>query len=120
MCWKEKLYVEAKLQFNLRSASKTFNAVADALEWCITSAGVQIVYHYLDDFAVLGAPETEQCAHDLGLLKAVYNDLSIPLAPEKQAGPSMVIEFLGIIIDTSCQELRLPAEKPEHNRSISL
>jgi len=85
--------------------------VADALEWCISSVGVEIVYHYLDDFAVLGAPEAEQCGHNLGLLKAVCDVLGILLAPEKQAGPSSVIEFLGIVIDTSRQELRLPADK---------
>ena len=33
------------------------------------------------------------------------------LAPEKQDGPSTVIVFLGIIIDTSRQELRLPDDK---------
>jgi len=111
MRWKDKVYIDAKLPFSLRSAPKIFNAVADALEWCIASAGVEVVYHYLDDFAVPGMPETEQCSRNLGLLKAVCSDLGIPPAPEKQAGPTTVIEFLGIIIDTSRQELHLPADK---------
>jgi len=39
--------------------------------------------------------------------------LGIPLAPKKQAGPSTVIEFLGIVIDALWQELHLPLDKLE-------
>ena len=111
MQWKDKVYIDGMLPFGLRSAPKIFNAVADALEWCIAAEGVEHIYHYLDDFAVLGPVDSEQCGESLGVLKAVCNDLGIPLAPEKQAGPSSEIEFLGIIIDTTQQELRLPEEK---------
>ena len=113
MCWKDQVYVDAMLPFGLRSAPKIFNAVADALEWCITKAGVQVLYHYLDDFVVLGPPGSEECAEHLQILKRVCNDLGVPLAPEKQEGPSTCITFLGIIIDTHRQELRLPREKFE-------
>ena len=41
------------------------------------------------------------------------NNLGVPLAPEKQEGPSTCITFLGIIIDIHRQELRLPREKLE-------
>ena len=54
MEWKGNIYVDAKLPFGLRSAPKIFIAVADALEWCLAAEGVEVVYHYLDDFAVLG------------------------------------------------------------------
>jgi len=111
MQWKDKFYINGMLPFGLRSVSKIFNAVADALEWCIAAEGVEYIYHYLDDFAVLGPADSEQCGESLGVLKAVCSDLGIPLAPEKQAGPSSEIEFLGIIIDTTQQELRLPEEK---------
>ena len=37
--------------------------------------------------------------------------LEVPLAAQKQAGPSTCIEFLGIIIDTVKQELRLPRDE---------
>ena len=55
--------------------------------------------------------DSEQCGEFLGILKAICSDLGIPLAPEKQAGPSSETEFLGIIIDTTQQELQLPKEK---------
>ena len=93
------------------SAPKIFTAIADALEWCMTKEGVQAVYHYLDDFIILGPPGSEVCGESLQILHKVCKDLGVPLAPEKQEGPSSVITFLGITIDTNSQELRLPKEK---------
>ena len=118
--WKGNVYVDTKLPFGLRSAPKIFNAVADALEWCLSAEGVEAVYHYLDDFAVLGPPGSEQCHQSLALLKAICCELGIPLAPEKQAGPSTTIEFLGITIDTSQQELRLPIDKLDRLQSLTV
>jgi len=58
--WRNQIFVDGMLPFVLRSAPKIFNAVADALEWCINKAGMEHIYHYLDHFAVLGHPDTEQ------------------------------------------------------------
>ena len=51
-------------------------------------------------------------------LQTVCNDLGVPLAAKKQAGPATTIEFLGIIIDTIQQELRLPEEKLNRFQSL--
>ena len=118
MKWRGNIYVDGMLPFGLRSAPKIFTALADALEWCIAKAGVEVVYHYLDDFAVLGLPDSEQCAQNLHILQSVCKDLGVPLAPEKQAGPSSTIEFLGITIDTVRQELRLPDDKLERLKTL--
>ena len=45
--------------------------------------GVQAVYHYLDDFVVLGPPGSETCAEHLQILHKVCNDLGIPLENKK-------------------------------------
>ena len=77
----------------------------------MVEAGVQTVYHYLDDFIVLGLPSSEICAKDLQIVHKVCNDLGVPLAQEKQEGPDTTITFLGITIDAINKELRLPEEK---------
>ena len=118
MQWEGQVYVDGMLPFGLRSAPKIFNAVADALEWCIAREGVEDIYHYLDDFATLGLPNSEQCGWNLHTLQSVCQKLGIPLAAEKQAGPSTTIEFLGITIDTIRQELRLPYDKLERLQSL--
>jgi len=111
MFWRNHVYIDGMLPFGLRLTHKIFTAVADALEWCISRAGVEYIYHYLDDFVVLGCPDAEQCVKNLSTLKTVCGDLGVLLAPEKQADPSTRLEFLGIIIDTLCQELQLPDDK---------
>ena len=50
MEWEGNVYVDGMLPFGLRSAPKIFNAVADALEWCVAKQGVTHIFHYLDDF----------------------------------------------------------------------
>ena len=109
--WDNQVYVDGMLPFGLRSAPKLFNAVADAIEWCVAHEGVDQIFHYLDDFAVLGPPDSPTCANALSTLTKICTELGVPLAPEKQDGPSSVITFLGIIIDTERQELRLPGGK---------
>ncbi len=81
------------LPFGLRSAPKIFNALANALEWIVFQAWVQHIFHYLDDFAVIGSPGSGECQHALA---RICENLGVPLAPEKQDGPSASIIFLGI------------------------
>lgn len=109
--WRDQLYIDCALPFGLRSAPKVFNAVADAFEWLIRSAGVERVTHYLDDFAVCGPPGSEECAMNLRTVQAVAEMHGIILAPEKTLGPSSSLVFLGIEIDTIRGILRLPEAK---------
>lgn len=50
--------------------------------------GVNTIYHYLDDFAVLDPPSSEECEMKLYRLKLVCKDLGVPLIAEKQASPT--------------------------------
>ena len=61
MEWEGELFVDTALPFGLRSAPKIFTAVADAFQWILTQVGVQLVFHYIDNFAVVGRTERE-CA----------------------------------------------------------
>ena len=111
MQWNGNLYVDCMLPFGLRSAPKIFNAVADALEWCIAQKGVHHIFHYLDDFLVMGPPNSSDCQENLHILEVLCAKLGVPLAPEKRDGPASILVFLDIIIDTIRGELRLPADK---------
>ena len=111
MKWDNKVYVDGMLPFGLRSAPKMFNSVADSVEWCVAREGVEHIFHYLDDFAVVGPPDSDTCMLYLHKLKSICIELGIPLATEKQDGPTPVITLLGIIIDTTKGELRLPEDK---------
>ena len=72
---------------------------------------METVFHYLDDFLIVGNPSSEQCKVDLQRLLEVFDRLHIPVAIEKLEGSTMVIIFLGIELDTQLMILRLPQEK---------
>ena len=108
MRWKDQIFVDGMLPFGLRSVPKIFNAVADALEWIVGQEGIENIFHYLDDFAVVSPPDSPVCQQALDTLLRAFAHLKVPLAIEKQDGPTTHITFLGILIK---QELRLPEDK---------
>ena len=111
MQWEDNVYVDAALPFGLRSAPKIFTAVADAAEWIVRREGVPFVGHYLDDFLILGRPNSQECWQSLHQLQKVFEQLGLPIAPDKTEGPATVLSFLGIEIDTMAMEVRLPTNK---------
>ena len=109
--WRGSCFCDGMLPFGLRSAPKVFTAFADALEWCIRREGVERVFHYLDDFIIVGPPASDQCQADLESLERTCSRLGVPLAVHKRDGPATKLTFLGIEIDTMEGILRLPEGK---------
>ena len=114
MKWQGQIYLDSALPFGLGSAPKVFNAVADELEWVIWSRGVRFVAHYLDDFVVIGKPQSDECDVALSTALSACDNLGCPTAPEKQEG----LTLAWIIIDTMGQELCLPVEKLERLQAL--
>ena len=110
MEWNGATHVDICLPLGLRSAPKLFNVQADLLEWILVHLGVSVFLHYLDDYLTMGPPNTQICHQNLRLLIKVCTMLEIPFALEKVEGPSTILEFLGILLDTMCMEARLPTE----------
>ena len=95
-----------------------FTALADALEWVIKREGVQKLFHYLDDFLIVGPPASRQCEEDLQKLLVIFDRLHIPVAISKLEGPTERLTFLGIELDTQAMILRLPASKLDELRLL--
>ena len=83
MNWQGHTFVDGCLPFGLRSAPKIFNAIADALEWILRERSVKYVFHYLDDFLLLGNPESTECAQALATLMCTCEELGLPIASDK-------------------------------------
>ena len=109
--WQGTVYIKPMLPFGLRSAPKIFNALADALEWYVRFQGVQHIFHYLDDFIVVGPPNSQICTEWLTTLVSSCARLGVPIAEHKREGPTACLTFLGIKVDAIAAELRLPADK---------
>ena len=109
--WQDQIYIDRSLPFGLRSAHKIFSAFADMVAWCIHCQGVRFLMHYLDDFLILGAPGTQEAAVALDTVQYFLTTAGILVAHNKTEGPTTALSFLGILIDSVCFELRLPADK---------
>ena len=73
--------------------------------------GASFVDHYIDDFITVGKPGSSECLEYLQIMLKVCNYTGTSVEPEKTKGPSEILVFLGIEINTTTMQLRLPTEK---------
>lgn len=108
--WRECYYFASKLTFGSKSSPWLCNTFASALNWVFSSQmGCGKVINYLDYFLLLESPALPP--KDLAALTELFMDLNAPLAAHKIAGPSTVITFLGITLDTVLMIASLPQDK---------
>ena len=93
------------------SALYIFNQFASALHWIMATNYAADLIHYLDDFLLAGPPGQLTCSESTETMLRVCERLGIPVALDKLEGPATAITFLGITIDTTLQQLRLPPDK---------
>ena len=109
--WDDIVYMDRALPFGLRSAPKLFSALTDGLMWLLHSSGVRHGLHYLDDFLLLGPANSLECTTALDVTLAMCEHVGFPIAPGKTEGPTTQLTFLGIVIDTIANQLRLPQDE---------
>ncbi|KAL5515947.1 hypothetical protein EMCRGX_G001197 [Ephydatia muelleri] len=118
MYWRGQYYIDTCLPFGLRSAPSIFNNFASALHWVLENNYGAILLHYLDDFLLVGPPDQPTCQESISTMLQVCEAMGIPVATEKCEGPATCITFLGIVLDSSLQQLRLPPEKLQDISSL--
>ena len=118
MYWRGQYYIDTCLPFGLRSAPSIFNNFASALHWVLENNYGAILLHYLDDFLLVGPPDQPTCQESMSTMLQVCEAMGIPVATEKCEGPATCITFLGIVLDSSLQQLRLPPEKLQDISSL--
>ena len=95
MRWKGNCYIDLALPFSLRSAPQIFNRFGDVLQPLFEQQGIKAqVQHYLDDYFLVGRPNTTECGDSLRTCFEMCSLLGVPLADDKTDGPSTVITFL--------------------------
>ena len=109
--WGGNTYIDRALPFGLRSAPLIFTAFADAIAWILYSRGIHFLIHYLDDFLLFVPPGSTEGQQVLSIVLDTLATLGVPIANDKIEGPSTVVTFLGILIDTTAYQLRIPPEK---------
>lgn len=116
--WQSQYYVDLYLPFGLRSAPYLFNQLSDALEWILkNNYNLRNVIHILDDFFIAEASR-RQCLSSFSTLLRVFMSIRAPVVASKTLGPSQVLEFMGIELDSTRMEARLPEDKLLRTRAL--
>ena len=116
--WNNQYYVDLYLPFGLRSAPFLFNQLSDALEWVLKhNYGLKHVIHILDDFFI-AEPTRLKCLSSFSTLLRFFMSVHAPVVASKTLGPSQVLEFMGIELDSTRMEARLPDDKLQRTRDL--
>lgn len=86
--WQGAVHIDAMLPFGLHSAPKIFMALADALQLVLQDRGVTFFWHYINNSIVCSPPAFLDCRRFLLTVIATCEDLGLPLAKHKIAGPA--------------------------------
>ena len=100
------------------SSCRTFEMFSTAIEWVAKKhLSIPHLIHILDDYLV-AAPTYHQCRIDLARFLSLCDYLGAPMAPEKTVGPSNILTFVGIELDSLRMEARLPQDKTEKCKAM--
>jgi len=72
---------------------------------------VQNIFHYIDDFIIIGKPDTPDCASGLAITRETFFVLGVPNESDKCEGPLTTLPILGNEVDTVQMQLCLPSDK---------
>ena len=116
--WQSRYFVDMYLPFGLRSSPFLFNQLSDSIEWILKhNYGLHHVIHILDDFFI-AEPSKVLCLESFSTLLRVFMSLNAPVVASKTIGPSQVLEFMGIVLDSVRMEARLPDDKLTRIRDL--
>ena len=108
---KTQYFFSKVLNFGLRSAPFLFDLFAEALLDFMYHVGVpRRIVRYVDDFIVV-ASSAHECQNHLDVMLDTCLAAGFSVQPSKITTPAVTCEFLGIVIDSSLQQLRISAER---------
>ena len=113
--WESRTYMECCLPFGLSTASFIFNLFAEGLDWLLTAyLPLAAIAHYLDDFIAIFPSSVGSLSKAL----AAFNTVNIPLTDTlgmprnvSKDAAGTVVSVLGVEIDTTLLQARVPRDK---------
>ena len=107
--WKGYWY-DMCLPMGCSQSCKIFERFSDAIQWILLKEFNIKTIKLLDDFLFVENSK-ELCQKALSTFKWICEQVGIPIAEKKTAGPSNSLVFLGIELDTVAMQARLPGDK---------
>ena len=104
-------YRYGSMALGLRSSARLFSDIAHALRYMYVKEGAaETSLFYLDDIITLSG-SYEECLSSLNTIIRVVRAAGFDVQDRKTIGPSRVIEYLGVEIDTIKCRLRISSSK---------
>lgn len=107
----ENFYFDKALVFGASISCAIFERFARFLEFCVKSkmSSGELI-HYLDDY-LGGNLCYASCKSNMQIFQEVMSELGVPLAEEKTEGPTEILVFLGLLLNSKDMTVRIPSEK---------
>ncbi|XP_062588444.1 uncharacterized protein LOC134250110 [Saccostrea cucullata] len=108
----DKYYIDKCMPFGCSIACSTFEKFSSFLHWLVSNrAHSSNIIHYLDDFLFAGKADTPNCSQLSEIFQSTCEELGVPINAKKTEGPTTMLSFLGLGIDTIKQTIFIPADK---------
>ena len=105
-------------QWGVQAHVRFFETFSAALEWIARhKLGIPGILHILDDFLIIYRNQST-CSNSLSKFLPTCDELGVPMAPETTVGPSTVLSFAGIELDTCAMEACLPQDNLEKCKTL--
>ncbi|KAK6182693.1 hypothetical protein SNE40_010317 [Patella caerulea] len=105
-------FVDKSLPMGCSYACALFEQFSSFLEWVVTHTTQRdSVVHYLDDCLFAGSKESDDSSFLASTFVRICSELGVPLANEKTVGPTSVLTYLGLEINTESMPVRIPTAK---------
>ena len=87
---KGEVFLDGMLPFSLHSGPKILSAVADALQWILSTKGITHSLHYLDNY-IMVTDSLDKALIQKDIITSTYESLGVPLEYSKLEGPSSLV-----------------------------
>ena len=103
-------FIDCPLPFGASMSCVIFKDISTLIHCIADKRASQKFIHYLDDFFMVNR-YASVCSQIMNVLKQVCEETQMPIAPEKSEGPTIVVEFLGLTLDTDNMVIHIPQDK---------
>ncbi len=102
--------IDSKLPFGSSKAPHIFHRISQSVRRMMARRGLKGLVVYLDDFCII-CDTYDECSRALNMLISLLRQLGFQISWSKVEGPTRMLTFLGITIDTRSMTLSLPKQK---------
>ena len=105
-------YIDNMMLMGCSESCSYFERFLTFIEWVVRNeANSDNIDHYFDDFLFAGEGNTDVCNRLMNTISVVCDRLNVTIAIGKTVGPTTVLEYLEVTIDTVNMLVKIPDDK---------